>query len=283
MRRFSRGRRVSIHAPARGATSLARKPVPKSSVSIHAPARGATLPERIAATVRRVSIHAPARGATPRRGVHSRKAMFQSTLPRGERPQRHCWALQIDFVSIHAPARGATNSDPTPPPGSGSFNPRSREGSDSASHKTKMIKPLFQSTLPRGERRPFNARPILDGGFQSTLPRGERPTTVSRRFRRRRFNPRSREGSDADTAAEFGVPAVSIHAPARGATFECGDFLAGGEFQSTLPRGERLTTKADLTYFQGFNPRSREGSDISREDFFTHEGFQSTLPRGERR
>jgi hypothetical protein len=34
---------VSIHAPARGATVVARKPVWFLSVSIHAPARGATL------------------------------------------------------------------------------------------------------------------------------------------------------------------------------------------------------------------------------------------------
>ena len=55
-----RPHRVSIHAPARGATISASE-AGHGSVSIHAPARGATCHPR-AATV--VSIHAPARGAT---------------------------------------------------------------------------------------------------------------------------------------------------------------------------------------------------------------------------
>ena len=55
---------VSIHAPARGATSRAKVKQNRSCVSIHAPARGATerqLPKPAPDTV---SIHAPARGAT---------------------------------------------------------------------------------------------------------------------------------------------------------------------------------------------------------------------------
>ena len=77
-----------------------------------------------------VSIHAPARGAT--QGHHAGKTMmmFQSTLPRGERPSTtNCPRRNDRFnprsragsdrgplegsrfrkVSIHAPARGATS------------------------------------------------------------------------------------------------------------------------------------------------------------------------------
>ena len=99
------------------------------------------------------------------------------------------------------------------------------------------------------------------------------------------FNPRSREGSDVErddrrtlfiisihapargatviSSAIFSTPSlISIHAPARGATlYHCHNTLLYDVFQSTLPRGERLS------------------------DGMIHipaRKFQSTLPRGER-
>ena len=59
---------VSIHAPARGATTAQLDARLTGRVSIHAPARGATplnLPKLFLFVV---SIHAPARGATPEIG-----------------------------------------------------------------------------------------------------------------------------------------------------------------------------------------------------------------------
>ena len=56
--------RVSIHAPARGATTYAEVKEELRKVSIHAPARGATRPTRRGDPSPHVSIHAPARGAT---------------------------------------------------------------------------------------------------------------------------------------------------------------------------------------------------------------------------
>ena len=56
---------------------------------------------------------------------------FQSTLPRGERPD-----------AAHSGLRIITH-----------FNPRSREGSDYAKMRRKGSRIGFQSTLPRGERR----------------------------------------------------------------------------------------------------------------------------------
>ena len=55
----------------------------------------------------------------------------------------------------------------------------------------------------------------------------------------RGFNPRSRTGSDEKPEAIAGFHAVSIHAPARGATFALGDKFTVDVFQSTLPHGER--------------------------------------------
>ena len=77
-----------------------------------------------------ISIHAPARGATAtniengkysgdfnprsREGsdlgwfVLASLLVFQSTLPRGERPEERAFVRFLRMISIHAPARGAT-------------------------------------------------------------------------------------------------------------------------------------------------------------------------------
>ena len=57
---------------------------------------------------------------------------------------------------------------------------------------------MFQSTLPREERLQSYDLTNISTGFQSTLPREERPTV--------QYKYRANDG-------------VSIHAPARGATF----------------------------------------------------------------
>ena len=100
---------VSIHAPARGATSEPREPQTRDCVSIHAPARGATEFPVTATKEYIVSIHAPARGAT-KLGlpINPTSSPFQSTRPRGARPRAACCNCR-KCVSIHAPARGATH------------------------------------------------------------------------------------------------------------------------------------------------------------------------------
>ena len=80
------------------------------------------------------------------------------------------------------------------------------------------------------------------------------------------FNPRSREGSDWISSIimrsywqfqstlprrerlsapdiEVIIFDISIHAPAKGATFQFGKSLLSGSFQSTLPRRERLNDR----------------------------------------
>ena len=122
------------------------------------------------------------------------------------------------------------------------FNPRSHEGSDRRYHRPERD-PLFQSTLPRGERHgssQFSGMPVVisihaptrgatHGSanqyksnliFQSTLPRGERRL---------------------DTKAMKCNNKISIHAPTRGATVMWLLLVQHQNiFQSTLPRGERL-------------------------------------------
>ena len=77
---------------------------------------------------------------------------------------------------------------------------------------------------------------------------------------------------------------ISIHAPARGATVYERVIFKDSEFQSTLPRGERLSlcSSADIhVSFQSTLPRGERRAGMN-----TAPGcriFQSTLPRGERR
>ena len=123
---------------------------------------------------------------------------------------------------------------------------------------------LFQSTLPRGERRNIWFRTLMFLRFQSTLPRGER---LCKRLQL------------------LGTVIISIHAPARGATFY--NLLSSFRITDFNPRSREGSDWLYISAFSilsNFNPRSREGSDIRQStpsNILTE--FQSTLPRGERR
>ena len=78
-----------------------------ADISIHAPAKGATFMMGMSSSEVDISIHAPAKGATLFCAVSPLFAVFQSTLPRRERP-----------------------NTPRKFPSFLNFNPRSREGSD---------------------------------------------------------------------------------------------------------------------------------------------------------
>ena len=62
---------------------------------------------------------------------------------------------------------------------------------------------------------------------------------------------------------------ISIHAPAKGATvYRAGGWILHSRFQSTLPRRERRhRSTAPNPNRSNFNPRSREGSDLSFQMF----------------
>ena len=130
--------------------------------------------------------------------------IFQSTLPRRERPsfRRTHRTLYCNFNP-----RSREGSDQTHERQSSdnnrNFNPRSREGSDHGKVRKAEKNVEFQSTLPRRERPKIAPGIKLNfGKFQSTLPRRERPhyqrTILSLSLY---FNPRSREGSDHKISA----------------------------------------------------------------------------------
>ena len=77
----------------------------------------------------------------------------------------------------------------------------------------------------------------FDLAFQSTLPRGERRSSQKLNLSALDyFNPRSREGSDVAPFPEgLESPAISIHAPARGATKNINDILKNPEISIHAP------------------------------------------------
>jgi len=188
--------------------------------------------------------------------------LFQSTRPRGARLTEEANIITGQLFQSTRP-RGA------------------RQRIDSI----RSPESLFQSTRPRGARRvPVNHRYGVKK-FQSTRPRGARQPAAGRSQTQCCFNPRARAGRDVKYRCahhQYRVsihapargatilarrrlrhPYVSIHAPARGATNQDWYYNILVVFQSTRPRGARLTRLAIYFRSTSFNPRARAGRDES--------------------
>ena len=99
------------------------------------------------------------------------------------------------------------------------FNPRSHEGSDLTVRNFCILQTLFQSTLPRGERRVTARISWTCGEFQSTLPRGERHGGRERCTGNARFQSTLPRGERRECQQIYPILlGISIHAPTRGAT-----------------------------------------------------------------
>ncbi len=255
----------------------------ESRVSIHAPARGATLIKEITGLELKFQSTHPHGVRLEAGNKVDKSILFQSTHPHGVRRKYGQRTANQSTVSIHAPARGATYKTQIPDsnmrtvsihapargatmdhrgrvPKENSFNPRTRTGCDSKATQ-EFINSQFQSTHPHGVR----------------LQAREYTGPVSG------FNPRTRTGCDLGLNVGFSksplfqsthphgvrrllqvrksVLSVSIHAPARGATMHQRHkrFLYG--FQSTHPHGVRLYGTEFWSKDICFNPRTRTGCD----------------------
>ena len=197
------------------------------TVSIHAPAWGATSRNAYDATTCGVSIHAPAWGATNIVNASSSGARFQFTLPRGERPGALLGPRETRGVSIHAPAWGATD-----------LSRASRMAFNVSIHA-----PAWGATEDNTANRlqvkvSIHAPAWGATGFQ---PQGSHDT--------RRFNSRSRVGSDAADS--------KVISPTE-------------EFQFTLPRGERpipFVINQGVRTFQFTLPRGERHAILFGVDF----------------
>ncbi|EFK09661.1 conserved hypothetical protein [delta proteobacterium NaphS2] len=188
--------RVSIHAPAWGAT---KRDVPKIPVELFQstpPHGGRRCTSRAIRIPGKVSIHAPAWGATSK---------------------NHSFAT-VTAVSIHAPAWGATSFSCRSVRTNICFNPRPRMGGDVISGEDIIPGAVFQSTPPHGGRPSYSA--ILD----ANICFNPRPRMGGDFFVRSfgKINPVSIHAPAwGATTYLSGISAnfsVSIHAPAWGAT-----------------------------------------------------------------
>ncbi len=131
------------------------------------------------------------------RSLKKRYAIFQSTLPRGERQK-----VQKQLISeiYH-------------------FNPRSREGSDLKCYITQTIFSTFQSTLPRGERLYRQSTSCYTGHFN---PRSREGSDRVWHFAKTPIQHISihapARGATRNCLCKERRKKISIHAPARGAT-----------------------------------------------------------------
>ena len=171
-------------------------------------------------------------------------------------PARRCERRQ---VSIHAPAKGRLDRARLGPTARISFNPRPREGATLHRMTSCRARQRFQSTPPRRGDLAVEAMRLRIRSFQSTPPRRGDRVDVDARDVWHGFNPRPREGATSPADGSDAAGAVSIHAPAKGAT-------STGQARTVTP-------------VQCFNPRPREGATVSCASASIGDRFQSTPPR----
>ena len=185
----------------------------------------------------------------------------------------------------HAPVRGAIGASFSRRSRAGSFNPRTRVGCDQCVcvsclqlHCVSIHAPAWGATCTCTVSNATSA-------FQSTHPRGVRRGSQPHSHALEGFNPRTRVGCDGQHDAVFlEKPAVSIHAPAWGATGRGhGGGRRDGGFNPRTRVGCDLDGMGGYFLLPRFNPRTRVGCDASQNK---HAGvqpeFQSTHPRGVR-
>ena len=171
-------------------------------------------------------------------------------------------------VSIHAPARGATGCCYYGDARAARFQstrPRGARHADMIALYNGIIDVSIHAPA-RGATARHSIPPANTVQFQSTRPRGARPDEpFIEGFHTRSFNPRAREGRDRKYGVIRASKIVSIHAPARGATWK------NGMVPCVMPkvsihapaRGATKTNCSEPVETTGFNPRAREGRDLS--------------------
>ena len=116
----------------------------------HRSAKGATSPFGDRSPPNGISIHAPRRERLKSHPRLQEKYGFQSTLPRRERRSPVQNSAYSRPISIHAPAKGATLLAADICLDYCHFNPRSREGSDTARNARTCIFPHFNPRSREG-------------------------------------------------------------------------------------------------------------------------------------
>ena len=164
-------------------------------------------------------------------------------------------------VSIHAPARGATMSGLMMPRRFKCFDPRPRTRGDVFSGPGGGGGAQFRSTPPHEGRHQPTREALADLAFRSMPPHEGRHRPAGGRLGGMRFDPRPRTRGDRVGARPRRVQAVSIHAPARGATMTVMTAPGFAMFRSTPPHEGRPSGCSPATSTGGFDPRPRTRGD----------------------
>ena len=167
-------------------------------ISIHAPARGATRVSHVWDNYKRYFNPRSREGSDEvLRHVHAGVGVFQSTLPRGERPSTGPGIAAIAVLFQSTLPRGERRNKQNSKGLGRHFNPRSREGSDVNVNHDEAIRLCISIHAPargataesvdgeidleisihapaRGATQPSVEQMETLKKFQSTLPRGER-------------------------------------------------------------------------------------------------------------
>ena len=151
-----------------------------------------------------ISIHAPAKGATPSKTMCPSFNSFQSTLPRRERPTKIYDPNNEFDISIHAPAKGATTWIRC----------------NGSNWRISIHAPAKGAT--KGDTTELKEYADFNPRSREGSDRIARKSPMCIHY----FNPRSREGSDRINTGRFALSQISIHAPAKGATFVFCYFLS---------------------------------------------------------
>ena len=143
----------------------------------------------------------------------------------------------------------------------------------------------FQSTHPRGVRPSSTTLPLIASRFQSTHPRGVRlkASIIVVEYHAVSIHAPAR-GATEVTGPDTTIVSVSIHAPARGATaYDSTDYSVENVSIHAPARGATVHCFGCAVIPKCFNPRTREGCDEAElYTDMTASQFQSTHPRGVR-
>ena len=142
------------------------------------------------------------------------------------------------------------------------FNPRAHEGHDAINWSIEAGLTIFQSTCPRGARPANSPIRCRQPYFNPRAHEGHDHREPADAGDLHYFNPRAHEGHDIWHGDPKFIDPISIHVPTRGTTRQRRTPQSQSGFQSTCPRGARLTSLCSGPTTPDFNPRAHEGHDL---------------------
>ncbi len=209
---------------------------------------------------------------------------FQSTPPRGGRPDEPRLLSVGELVSIHAPAWGATIAASRPSPTS-TVSIHAPAWGATLECQSFEVSLKFQSTPPRGGRLDRSLHVLARGEVSIHAPAwGATSTDTAPSARRSGFNPRPRVGGDLATRRRNRLIRMFQSTPPRGGRPNLPIEVTGDDvFQSTPPRGGRRAGVPELRGFAEVSIHAPAwGATFACPLAYCAAAFQSTPPRGGR-